>query len=226
MNKLKFLSILAAFLLTLTACGGGDAPAPSQAPTDAPEISAAPTVAPAPTEEPFSAEAFLQEVSPIVDVLYSCDQELFGAKMVPNEEYFAGYAYGENGEEVLWLYPSHMPLPEGCWEDPAMASYYPVKNFATNAEVRAYLEQFMSPDVVSEKFHDDFLEYDGSLYLIRGGRGYGTLLCMPESLRYVGEENGNRIASIDYEMFEAVDHTATLVFSPEGEGWRLTDIRE
>ena len=211
MKHLNMTALLLALLLLLTACGGG-APAPTQAPEA--------------TEAPFDPAAFLQEIAPIADCLRSCDEEVFGAQLEPNRVFYAGYAYGENGEEVLWLYPENAPLPEGCWEDPMMAMYYPVTNFSTNAQVRAQLEQFMTPALVSEKFHDDFLEYDGSLYLVRGGRGYGALVCNPETLRYVGEENGNQVVSIDYELFGSFDHTATLVLCPEGSGWKLTDIRE
>lgn len=74
-------------------------------------------------------------------------------------------------------------------DDPSNTVFYPVENFKTNADVRKYLEQYLSNELISSLFHDDFLEYEGTLYMLRGDRGYGGSTYDKESLKYLGEEN-------------------------------------
>lgn len=61
--------------------------------------------------------------------------------------------------------------------DPADAAYYEVTNFKTESDIRDYLNQFMLPEVYEDYLVQNFEEIDSTLYLVRGGRGYGAAAC-------------------------------------------------
>ena len=180
-------------------------------------------------EKAFDETAFLEEIQPHVACLNDCEQELFLADVDFDTMYYAAYAseetYADGAGPVAMLYrDGEEDLAAGYFLDPTASSFYPVTNFKTNAEVRENLEQYLSDAVIDEVFHDDFLEYEGNLYLRRGSRGYGAVTIDLDSLAFLEEREGVYYATVDYLLFEEYDGTATLAFQKVNENWILTAV--
>ena len=177
--------------------------------------------------EAFSEEKFLKDIKPNVDCLDSCVQEKFCAEVGDNE-YLAAYksksAYADGlGDVALLFKPGEESKYRDYFIDPCESSYYPVKNFKTNSEVRDYLKKYLSDAVIDKWFSNDFLEYKGQLYLRRGARGYGAMTCDLKSLKYAEEKDGKQYVTVDFKLFDELDHTETLEFSKVNDVWIMTD---
>lgn len=175
--------------------------------------------------------AFLEEIVPNILCLNSCELEMFDADVDFEDEYFCVYeseeAYDDGRGPVVKLYQEgEEATVSEYFLDPVMSSYYPVRNFQTNEEVRAHLEEFLSPEIVAEKFHDDFLEYDGTLYLMRGARGYGAITCDTESVAFLEKQGDSYYATMDYLYFGDYDYTVKLEFQKKDGKWILMRISE
>ena len=190
-----------------------------------------------PEEETFNEQQFMEDIAPVIDVLHECDEELFGADVDFSTLYSAGYSetdvydennpYAADGIELSVLYPEGEGLPAGYIQDPAYAIYYPVSNFVSKDDVREYLKNYMTDDVINGFDIDaNFIEYEGALYLQRGGRGYGSLKCVKKSAEYVGEKDGMQQVRIKYEIFEEHSHYEILSFEETDEGWKLAGKEE
>ncbi|MCQ4935958.1 hypothetical protein [Anaerotignum propionicum] len=179
--------------------------------------------------EVFSEEKFLEDITPNLVCLNSCVHEMFGAEVDFNEDsYLAAYesesAYADGmGDIALLFKPGEESKYVDYFIDPTCSDYYPVTNFKTNAEVRDYLRKYLSDEVIDKWFSNDFLEYEGQLYLIRGSRGYGAMKCDLESLKYVEEKDDKQYVTVDFKLFDTFDHTETLEFSKVNDVWIMTD---
>lgn len=176
-------------------------------------------------------EVFLEEIAPNILCLDSCELEMFDADVDFEEEYFCAYESEETYDNglgpVVKLYKEgEEATVSEYFIDPVMASYYPVRNFQTNAEVRAHLEEYLSPEITAEKFRDDFLEYDGKLYLKRGARGYGAITCDTESVAFLEKQGDSYYATMDYLYFGDYDYTVKLEFQKKDGKWILMQISE
>ena len=180
-------------------------------------------------DETFDGIAFLEEIRPNVVCLNDCELEMFLADVDFDNMYYGAYeseeayANGEGTVAVLYQEGEEDQVAD-YFLDPTVSSYYPVKNFTTNAEVRENLQQYLSDDVIDEKFHDDFLEYDGTLYLRRGSRGYGAVTLDMDSLAFLEEKDGTYYVNVDYLIFDEYDYTATLAFQKIDGNWILTEV--
>lgn len=178
--------------------------------------------------EAFSKEKFLEDITPNVVCLNSCVQEMFGAEVDFDEDrylaaYESGSAYADGmGDIALLFKPGEESKYKDYFIDPTCSDYYPVKNFKTNAEVRDYLRKYLSDEVIDKWFSNDFLEYEGQLYLRRGSRGYGAMTCDLESLKYVEEKDDKQYVTVDFKLFDKFDHTETLEFSKANDVWIMT----
>lgn len=178
----------------------------------------------------FNEEEFLNEIKPNIECLKSCEEEMFGADVDFDTSYFSAFADedsydGGSGERVLLFAPEdEQKYAEQYYIDPTYSEFYPVSNFKTNDDVRAHLSQYLSEELVDKYFHDDFLEYEGTLYLRRGARGYGAITIDMESVKYLEERDGKQYASIDFLYFNDYDYTAELEFIKNGDGWILNKI--
>nr|WP_319489243.1 hypothetical protein [uncultured Caproiciproducens sp.] len=204
MKKIAILALAAFMLFSTASCN-----APSKA-------------------DAFSEEKFLEDITPNVDCLNSCVQEMFCAKVDSDDEYVAAYksksAYSDGlGDVVLLFKPGEESKYKDYFIDPCYTSYYPVKNFKTNSEVVTYLKKCLSDAVIDKWFSNDFLEYKGQLYLRRGARGYGAMKCDLKSLKYAEEKDGKQYVTIDFKLFDDLDHTETLGFSKVNDVWIMTD---
>lgn len=176
----------------------------------------------------FREEQFLEEIMPNIMCLDSCIREEFCAEEDSEDFYFAVYesesAYAEGLGEVSLLYK---PGEEGNYADyfidPTDSFYYTVTNFKTNLEVRDYLKDYLFDEVIDKWFSNDFFEYEGDLYLVRGSRGYGAITCDLESVNYIEEKDGKHYVTADFMIFDEFDHTETLEFSKINDAWIMTD---
>lgn len=178
----------------------------------------------------FNEEEFLNEIKPNIECLKSCEAEMFGADVDFDTSYFSAFADedsydGGSGERVLLFAPEdEQKYAEQYYIDPTYSEFYPVSNFKTNDDVRAHLSQYLSEELVDKYFHDDFLEYEDTLYLRRGARGYGAITIDMDSVKYLEERDGKQYASIDFLYFNDYDYTAELEFIKNGDGWILNKI--
>ena len=210
-------------LVLLTVCffaGCGNKPAEEeQKPAEDPKEEQA-------EEEVFDEKAFLEEIDPVIDFLISAEEEVFGAEYDSETVYSAAFdTDGRQGEPAV-LYPAGGTVPDGYFRDNAEASYYPVTNYKNFAELEAAVHKYLAGEGLEgiPEYKLDFAEVDGALYLVRGGRGYGELLPVKDTLVYEGEKEGARIVTIDYELFDEYDHTAHITLNETDEGWKITDI--
>jgi hypothetical protein len=226
MKKIAILALAAFVLFSAVSCNAPSAAscAPSAA-SCAP--SAVPRNAPSKTEA-FSEKKFLKDIAPNVDCLDSCVQEMFCADVDWDDEYVAAYksksVYANGSGKVALLFkPSEDSKYKDYFIDPCYVSYYPVKNFKTNSDVVNYLKKFLSKEIINKWFSNNFLEYKGRLYLARGARGYGAMKCDLKSLKYVKEKGGKQYVTVNFKLFDELDHTETLEFSKINDVWIMTD---
>lgn len=205
MDMKKLLAILLPAVLALTACQKQSA---------------------------FNEEEFLNEIKPNVEVLNSCNEEMFGAEVDFNTSYLAAYAdeaaYADGSGDIIALFApeDEAEYAKQYYIDPTYCDFYPVGNFKTNDDVKGYLSQYLSEELVDKYFQDDFLEYDGTLYLRRGARGYGAITVDLDSLKYLEERDAKQYASVDFLYFGDYDYTSELEFVKNGDGWILNSLTD
>ena len=172
-----------------------------------------------------SPEQFLTDIQPILDCLASCDADLYGADVDWDTVLSAGTVSAED-PTIAVLFPEGDPLPEGFAEDPACAQFYPIRNYTSMADVQAWLEQYMMPAVAQEQLlyapDSELLEFDGALYLVRGGRGYGMVSMDLSTLEYRREEDYQHVVGVQCVAFDEYDSTRELYFAADPDGWILT----
>lgn len=182
-----------------------------------------------PKAEAFSEEKFLADIAPNIACFDSCILEMFCAETDMNDSYLAAYesesayANGTGNIALLFKPEEEKKYAEKYFIDPTYSSYYTVTNFKTNSEVRDHLKKYLSDNIIDTVFSNDFLEYEGQLYLRRGSRGYGALTCDLESVKYIGEKDGKQYVTMDFKLFDEFDHTETLEFTRINDIWIMTD---
>ncbi len=182
------------------------------------------------SEKTFDEEKFINEIKPNIECLQSCVQEIFGADIsFDKRSYLSAYeseeAYDDGRGErvVLFLPEEEEKYAKDYYIDPTYSDFYVVNNFKTNDEVRENLRKYMSDEIIDNYFRDDFFEYDGMLYLVRGARGYGAIDVDCESVKYVGEKDGKQYVSVDILYFDEYDYTETVEFSRIDDRWIITE---
>lgn len=173
----------------------------------------------------FDSAAFIEEITPNVEYLNSCLDEIFVTSPDFGTRYTAAYASEEaydNGNgtpAILFLREDYEKVAKEYFIDPTLSDYYPVSGYTTNAEVRENLEKYMSKDLVDKVFHDDFMEFEGKLYLVRGSKGYGAYSLDMNSLKYDKEIDGKQYATVDMLYFSEYDKTLNLELEKQGDNW-------
>lgn len=132
--------------------------------------------------------------------------------------------------KLLTVYASVLDDTFGAecdWGNPSftdeLASYYEVKNAQTIDELEADLKKYLADGVLDHKaLENDFLEKDGKLYAVRGGRGYGYFGIDPENW----ERTGDLSASAQFTILgDAVEgETADFTFASSGDGWKIQTV--
>lgn len=62
----------------------------------------------------------------------------------------------------------------GYYVDPSDAECFEVSNYGSMDEIAAELSKYMDSAIFEQGLQDNFCEFDGTCYLVRGGRGYGN----------------------------------------------------
>ena len=99
--------------------------------------------------------------------------------------------------------------------DPAYCSFSPISNYSSKEQILNTLRDYMDVDclgilqspyaTVSDVLDENILEFDGGLYLVRGGRGYGVYDYDPQTLRIVSSDETACEAECDLLYFEQFD---------------------
>ncbi len=82
------------------------------------------------------------------------------------------------------------------FEDPSSAIYYPIHNFSSLEELKEHYSTYFTESYIeglSLVFKYNFLEYGDTLYLVRGGMGYGEVSIDFDNLDYSSVINDTMI---------------------------------
>ena len=161
------------------------------------------------------------------------------------ESYMAIVSY-ENGQygRIKRLVPSpattselESTLAEDEAIDPTFSSYYPISNYSSKEQILDNLREYMDVDslgimqspyaTVSDVLNDNVLEFDGGLYLVRGGRGYGVFTYDPQTLKIVSFDETTCEAECDLMRFgDYFDSVQTISFEKRSGRWIITHIEK
>jgi len=199
-----------------------------------------------PTPEPFTEEAFMEEIQENIEVLNSCKIEEFCVEADYDTRYLALFESEEEAYSEDRIPAKIVEMPEqlsydemqtewpGYVADPALVEYMKVINFSSISEVEEYISQYVDSYVLDsvcngdfdEMLHANLAEIDGSLYLMRGGRGYGSECYDEDSAVYLDEYDGKHYVQIDVLFFDDYDHSQRVEFTESSDGWIITDIED
>lgn len=120
--------------------------------------------------------------------------------------------------------------------DPAERSFSPISNYSSKEQMLDNLREYMDVDslgimqspyaTVSDVLNDNVWEFDGGLYLVRGGRGYGVYDYDPQTLRIVSSDETACEAECDLLYFEQFDSVQTISFEKRNGRWIITHIEK
>lgn len=118
--------------------------------------------------------------------------------------------------------------------DPAERSFYPISNYSSKEQMLENLREYMDVDslgimqspyaTVSDVLNDNVWEFNGGLYLVRGGRGYGVYDYDPQTLRIVSSDETACEAECDLLYFEQFDSVQTISFEKRNGRWIITHV--
>lgn len=156
--------------------------------------------------------------------------------------YMAIVSY-ENGQygKIKRLVPSpastaelESTLPEDEAIDPAYRSFSPITNYSSKEQILNLLRQYMDVDslgimqspyaTVSDTLDENVMEFNGGLYLVRGGRGYGVYDYDPQTLKIVSFDETTCEAECDLLYFEQFDSVQTISFEKRNGRWIITHV--
>lgn len=121
--------------------------------------------------------------------------------------------------------------------DPAERSFYPISNYSSKEQMLDNLREYMDVDslgimqspyaTVSDVLNDNVWEFNGGLYLVRGGRGYGVFTYDPQTLKIVSFDETTCKAECDLMRFEDYfDSVQTISFEKRSGRWIITHIEK
>lgn len=113
---------------------------------------------------------------------------------------------------------------DGLAIDPSYAVCYPVDNFESMDAVADSLRIWMANGVFLDSLKNNLIENDGALYLVRGGRGYGSESIDPASAKRVGAADGSCTVQVDGYQFEEACGTVTATFRYGADGILLESV--
>lgn len=118
--------------------------------------------------------------------------------------------------------------------DPAERSFSPISNYSSKEQMLDNLREYMDVDslgimqspyaTVSDVLNDNVWEFNGGLYLVRGGRGYGVYDYDPQTLRIVSSDETACEAECDLLYFEQFDSVQTISFEKRNSRWIITHV--
>lgn len=118
--------------------------------------------------------------------------------------------------------------------DPAYRSFSPISNYSSKEQILDNLREYMDVDslgimqnayaTVSDVLNDNVWEFNGGLYLVRGGRGYGVYDYDPQTLRIVSSDETACEAECDLLYFEQFYSVQTISFEKRNGRWIITHV--
>ncbi len=102
-------------------------------------------------------------------------------------------------------------IPEGYFEDAGDADCYLVEDYYSKAGIYGVFGQWLSEEIYGEAVERNMIEYDGRLYMVRGGRGYGVESC--SGFVITGQTETEITATGNYFTHGDPNGTIDLVFS-------------
>ncbi len=202
----------------------GDEPTP---PTEVTSIGTDTEIAPETEKEPIDLSDMTEEemkeaLLPYLEAYNLWLLETFGVEADFDNPHFRYYnseeeAYDKSLSELsdfTAIVKGNEEAPEGLTLDPALASCYPISNFSSLAELEGYVGQYidLENEDFSRRLKSNLFEHDGVLYLLRGGRGYGTLEIDVSSARFASDEDKYQIEVDEYLFDEKESEPAVLTF--------------
>lgn len=121
--------------------------------------------------------------------------------------------------------------------DPAERSFSPISNYSSKEQMLDNLREYMDVDslgimqspyaTVSDVLNDNVWEFNGGLYLVRGGRGYGVFTYDPQTLKIVSFDETTCEAECDLMRFgDYFDSVQTFSFEKRSGRWIITHIEK
>lgn len=118
--------------------------------------------------------------------------------------------------------------------DPTYSSYNTISNYSSKEQILDNLREYMDVDslgimqspyaTVSDTLDENVMEFNGGLYLVRGGRGYGVYDYDPQTLRIVSSDETACEAECDLLYFEQFDSVQTISFEKRNGRWIITHV--
>ena len=196
-------------------------------------------------EEPqLSEQELLALLRENVEWLNAVENEWFMAEVQWEEAYGAILSY-ENSQygKIKRLVP--MPtstselersLAEDEAVDPAERSFYPISNYSSKEQILNLLRQYMDVDslgimqspyaTVSDTLDENVMEFNGGLYLVRGGRGYGVFNYDLQTLKIVSFDETTCEAECDLVRMDNVRSVQTISFEKRNGRWIIVHVEE
>lgn len=196
-------------------------------------------------EEPqLSEQELLALLQENVEWLNAVENEWFMAEVQWEEAYGAILSY-ENSQygKIKRLVP--MPtstselersLAEDEAVDPAERSFYPISNYSSKEQILNLLRQYMDVDslgimqspyaTVSDTLDENVMEFNGGLYLVRGGRGYGVFNYDLQTLKIVSFDETTCEAECDLVRMDNVRSVQTISFEKRNGRWIIVHVEE
>ena len=194
-------------------------------------------------EEPqLSEQELLALLRENVEWLNAVENECFMAEVQWEEAYGAILSY-ENSQygKIKRLVPRptvsselKRHVAEGEAVDPAERSFYPISNYSSKEQMLNDLCEYidvdspnivqMSSSSVSDMLDEDVLEFDGRLYMIRGGRGYGVYDYDPQTLKIVSFDETTCEAECDLLFFDQFYSVQTISFEKRNGRWIIVHV--
>lgn len=186
MKKIIALIMAAALVLSFAACGQKPE---TEEPVEEPQSSEAAE------ESQKEAEAQLIDEKTIDEGIAKCLEmhdkvisETFGADIDYDDAYYRLYEEGiENpndwvtmgliSEDVMMgLEPdkNYQKHYAGYLVDPSEGRCTTVRDYSSMDDIRNEFSKYLNPEIFEQILEDNFIDYDGVCYLVRGGRGYGA----------------------------------------------------
>lgn len=99
---------------------------------------------------------------------------------------------------------------DGYIIDPSYGICYKVTNFENLEAIKESLRAYMDDEVFTSEVANNFIEFDGTAYLVRGGRGYGTQRA--DSLKITAQTADSITAEAMSYLFDEEDGKLILTF--------------
>ncbi len=119
-------------------------------------------------------------------------------------------------------------IPDGYDYDPLVRAYYPVYSISSYEGVLDNFRDYFTEscmETIAFTLMDEFEEFDGTLYLVRGGKGYGAVALDFES---VDDSNlaDKGIITVDTLLFGEWYQTLTVSFDWSDGIWKIHDFSQ